>query len=105
MTGVSVGEDETARTILATFNETGELVDPHTAVALAAAARTPPIDTPTPMIVLSTAHPAKFPDTVEAAAGVTPVSLGAIEDKPERFERIAADAEAAKAFIRGFAKR
>ena len=35
--GEAVSEDETARTILATFNQTGELLDPHTAVGLAAA--------------------------------------------------------------------
>src|SRR5208283_3781817 len=62
MIGAAVGEDETARTILATLNETGELVDPHTAVGLAAAARIGPADPATPMVVLSTAHPAKFPE-------------------------------------------
>ena len=45
-TGQAVSEDETARTILSTLNETGELVDPHTAVGLAAAKRTPTGDTP-----------------------------------------------------------
>jgi threonine synthase len=69
--GVSIGEDETRRTIVVTLNETGELIDPHTAVGVAALrhvarARSMPI------VVLSTAHPAKFPDDVAAASGVTP---------------------------------
>ena len=108
MTGAAVSEDETARTILATLNETGELVDPHTAVGLAAAARVGPVDPTTPMVALATAHPAKFPQTVRAATGVDPVSprgADALAARPERFERVAADAEAVKALIRGFAGR
>jgi len=108
MIGAAVSEDETARTILSTLNETGELVDPHTAVGLAAAARIGPAEPTTPMVVLSTAHPAKFPETVLAAAGVAPVSprgADALAAKPERFERVAADAEAVKRLVRAFAKR
>jgi threonine synthase len=50
---------------------TGELVDPHTAVGLRAAALRRG-DATMPMITLATAHPAKFPDAVRAATGVTP---------------------------------
>src|SRR3989344_7329831 len=35
-TGVGIGEDETLRAIVSTLNETGELIDPHTAVAVSA---------------------------------------------------------------------
>ena len=64
-------EEETAATIRTTLRETARLVDPHTAVGLAVAekeARDPAM----PMIVLGTAHPAKFPDAVEAACGSAP---------------------------------
>ncbi|HWW48779.1 MAG TPA: threonine synthase [Xanthobacteraceae bacterium] len=64
-------EDETNATIHAVWNETGDLIDPHTAVALAVANRDAPADA-VPNIVLSTAHPAKFPDAVEAACGKRP---------------------------------
>src|SRR4051812_33988842 len=64
-------ETETAAAIRAAFREAGDLVDPHTAVALAVADRDG-TDTSVPNIVLSTAHPAKFPDAVEAACGVRP---------------------------------
>jgi threonine synthase len=64
-------ETETAAAIRAAFREAGDLVDPHTAVALAVADRDSS-DTSVPNIVLSTAHPAKFPDAVEAACGVRP---------------------------------
>ncbi|MYZ48562.1 threonine synthase [Propylenella binzhouense] len=66
----SCGEDETAATIRRTLRETGMLVDPHTAVGIAVAEHN--MDAQTPMVTLSTAHPAKFPEAVEAAAGVHP---------------------------------
>ncbi len=64
-------ETETAAEIRAAWCEAGELVDPHTAVALSVAERDSS-DTNVPNIVLSTAHPAKFPDAVEAACGTRP---------------------------------
>jgi threonine synthase len=64
-------ETETAAAIRAAWREAGELVDPHTAVALAVADRDT-TDTTVPNIVLSTAHPAKFPDAVETACGQRP---------------------------------
>ncbi|HZR87739.1 MAG TPA: threonine synthase [Bradyrhizobium sp.] len=64
-------ETETAAEIRAAWREAGELVDPHTAVALSVAERDSS-DTNVPNIVLSTAHPAKFPDAVEAACGTRP---------------------------------
>jgi len=106
MAGGSVSEREAADTILATLNQTGALIDPHTAVALAVATRTGPDDPSTPMITLATAHPAKFPEAVRRAAGVDPVrpaSIRRVADRPERAQRIGADVEAAKAAIRTFA--
>jgi threonine synthase len=106
MSGATVSEAETARTILSTLNETGELVDPHTAVGLTAAARIGPANPATPVIALATAHPAKFPEAVGAAAGVKPSaphSVFRLAGRPERMARIAADEGAAKALIRDFA--
>jgi threonine synthase len=104
--GASVDEAETSRTILSVLNETGELIDPHTAVGVAAARRTVLADAATPLVVLSTAHAAKFPEAVEAAAGVEPHAprgAGDLAAKPERFDRLPADAEAVKAYVRAFA--
>jgi len=64
-------ETETSAAIRAAWREAGELVDPHTAVALAVADRDV-ADSSVPNIVLSTAHAAKFPEAVEAACGVRP---------------------------------
>ncbi|MBV9995988.1 MAG: threonine synthase [Caulobacteraceae bacterium] len=107
LSGEAVDETETASVILSTLNETGNLVDPHTAVGLAAALRTTQDNPTTPMVVLSTAHPAKFPETVAAAAGVVPPAprwAADLEARPERFEKAPADAEAAKAYIRRFVR-
>jgi threonine synthase len=67
----AIGEHETEMTIRGLIEETGVLVDPHTAVAVAAARAENGIET-WPMVVLSTAHPAKFPETVERAWGHMP---------------------------------
>jgi threonine synthase len=104
--GVSVSEDEIRRTILATLNETGELIDPHTAVAVAALRKGEGLEAPT--VVLSTAHPAKFPDDVKAAAGVAPeLPRGSVSlaKRSERYDRLPADADAIKAYVRAFAER
>jgi threonine synthase len=71
----AVGEHETEMTIRGLLDETGMLADPHTAVAVAAAAESG--SGPWPMIILSTAHPAKFPEAVERACGRVP-------EQPER---------------------
>ena len=57
--------------------------------------------------MLSTAHPAKFPETVEAATGETPVmprTAAHLAGKAERFDRLPADAETIKAYVRAFAE-
>lgn len=103
--GVSIGEDETARTIVSTLNETGELIDPHTAVGVAALRH---VDLPGPVVVLSTAHAAKFPDDVAKACGAMPAlprGVANLADRRERFDRLPAEAETIKAYVRAFAER
>ena len=103
--GVGVGEAETRRALVSTLEATGELIDPHTAVGVAALARAQ--DTPGPVVVLSTDHAAKFPEDVAKVAGVTPqLPRGAADlaDRPERFERLPAEAETIKAYVRAFAE-
>jgi threonine synthase len=102
--GASVSEAETARTIVSTLNETGELVDPHTAVALAALRR---VGLDGPVVVMSTAHAAKFPEAVAKVSGVTPELPRGVADlakRPERFDRLPAEADTIKAYIRAFAE-
>jgi threonine synthase len=94
-------EDETAAAIRAAWREAGDLVDPHTAVALAVADRDN-ADSTVPNIVLSTAHPAKFPDAVEAACGVRPqlpAWLDGLMTKPEQVKIMTNDQVAVERFI------
>jgi threonine synthase len=80
-------EQEIAATIRTTLRETSRLVDPHTAVGLAVAekeVRNPAM----PMIVLGTAHAAKFPEAIEAACGVRPALPDWLADLPTRTERV-----------------
>src|SRR3974390_3045632 len=65
----------------------GYRADPHTAIALAVAEKETR-DPSVPMVVLSTAHPAKFPDAVRAACGVTPVLPDWLADLGQRPERV-----------------
>jgi threonine synthase len=75
---IAVDEAEVENTIRDVARETGYVCDPHTAVGLAAARRA---DTDgSPMVTLATAHPAKFPEAVEAATGKRP-------DVPARLEK------------------
>jgi len=77
---------ETATAIRKILETRGYLADPHTATAIHVADEIASTDTP--MIVLATAHPAKFPDAVAAACGVRPdlpAWLGDLMNRPERF--------------------
>jgi threonine synthase len=55
-----------------------------------------------PMISLSTAHPAKFPDAVQAATGIRPAlppHMADLFERDERITRVANDAESIKSLI------
>lgn len=83
----AVDEAGVAAEIGRTWREAGYLLDPHTAVGVAAARKGLESDPATPMIVLGTAHPAKFPAAVKAASGVTPALPSHLADLMEREER------------------
>lgn len=94
-------EDQTRATIRATLENSGELICPHTAtgVHVAAAHNSPG----TPMITLGTAHPAKFPDAVEASTGIRPPlppHMADLFEKPERVTRLPNDLASIQKFIR-----
>ena len=94
-------EEETAATIRTVRKEAGYLLDPHTAVAVAVAEKERR-EGAAPMVVLSTAHPAKFPAAVKAACGVTPDLPDWLADLGTRAERVTvlpADQGAVERFI------
>jgi len=77
--------EETAQTIRTVLSVSGYLADPHTATAVKVARENARRETP--MVVLSTAHPAKFPQAVKAACHVTPGLPSWLGDLMERKER------------------
>jgi threonine synthase len=104
--GAHASEAETARAIVSTYQASGELIDPHTAVAVHAAGVVGPKRRTTPMVALATAHPAKFPQSVENASGAapsTPRAVKALARRAEQVDRLPAEVEAVKAYIRDFA--
>ncbi len=97
----SFDDDATRAEIRRTHESTGVLIDPHTAVGVAAA-RDRRRDPSLPMVALATAHPAKFPDAVEAATGVRPPLpdfLGDLLDREERFTPLPNDVDAVRNFV------
>ncbi|GAB5536734.1 MAG: threonine synthase [Rubricoccaceae bacterium] len=97
VSGESVTDDETLATMRRVYEATGTIADPHTAVGLTAAQRRRQRGEIAPLIVLSTAHPAKFPESVELAIGQTPESparLAALWDAPTQVETIPATLDA-----------
>lgn len=82
-----VDETATGAMIADVRKETGQLVDPHTAVGIAAATARRG-DRSVPMVTLATAHPAKFPEPVERATGERPALPAHLADLFEREERM-----------------
>ncbi len=100
-TSARIDPDTMALTMRATWEESGELLDPHTAIGLAAAhASDLPADVP--IVTLATAHPAKFPDSVERATGhrpQLPSRVGDLFERSERYDTLPNDIAAVQAFI------
>lgn len=96
-----VSEDETEATIARMLAETGLVICPHTAVAVHAAGQRRG-DPAVPMVVLATAHAAKFPDAVEAACGIRPAlppHMADLYERPERVTHVANDLAAIEAIL------
>ncbi|NNE21502.1 MAG: threonine synthase [Rhizobiales bacterium] len=94
-------EQEVAQTIAETLAATGELLDPHSAVGYAVAKRMP--QGASPMVILATAHPAKFPQAVEGASGIhpaLPARLGDLMSRQERFVELDNDLTVIESHIR-----
>jgi len=104
--GFACADDATLAEIVATRAATGYLADPHTATALAAVRADRCRHVPT--IVAATAHPAKFPDAMRAAVGISPplpAHLATLYERPERFSMVPPDLAAIEARLRAFIAR
>ena len=100
--GASCNDEQTKATIKKVYQETGMLIDPHTAVGVYCAQQNKAEFNGTPNLVLSTAHPAKFPDAVEAATGIRPqlpARLADLFSRKERFNSLPNDLKTVQQFI------
>jgi len=99
--GARFDDIQTAEMIRTVQSECGELIDPHSAVGIAAG-RARHRDPALPRIALATAHPAKFPDAVEQATGIRPQlppQLADLHQRPERISYLPNDLALVQAFI------
>ena len=88
-----------ASTMAAELANSGYLLDPHTATAVHVAASA---SSASPIIILGTAHPAKFPDAVEQATGVRPglpAWLNDLMSRPEKFDVLPSDVKLVEDYV------
>lgn len=104
---VGVGDGLTAEMMKLALRRWGEVVCPHTAVGLEALHDDALANSPHPVVVLATAHPAKFPETVRAVLGIDPAlpeRVGDLYGRPERMTALPCAAEPIKEHIRACLK-
>lgn len=103
ISGFSISDAETRRTIKRVYKETGYILDPHTAVGIAAALKyRDQTKSTAPLIVLSTAHPAKFKEIVEPLIQKKvklPQQLSKIISKKKKAKLMANDYKKLKDFL------
>ena len=97
--------DETLTTITDIYQQTGYILDPHTAVGVKVARQLNQEagNNAATSICLATAHPAKFPDAVHQAIGIyppIPESLRDIDQRECRYKILPADTRTVKKYIR-----
>jgi len=102
----AASEGEARAAIRKVREESGYVMDPHTACAWVAAEKCTD-QAGTPRVILSTAHPAKFPDAMEQIIGERPslpARLGALLTDTERYPVLANDLAAVEAHVAGVAR-
>ncbi len=96
----SLSEEMTKSVISEMYKNYGALVDPHTAVGIGVTKKISPEEN---TVILSTAHPSKFPDVVMEATSIKPElpeNLKSILVKKEKYDRLPKDFEKVKKYIR-----
>ncbi len=93
--------DDMSRAMAWAHARADEILDPHTAIGLAAARRVE-LAPHIPIVTLATAHPAKFDDAVERATGIRPTlppRVGDLFDREERYDVLPATFEAVTEYV------
>lgn len=104
--GIVISDEETLAEIKRTYSETKIIIDPHTAVGVAAARRC--IDRSNPVIVAATAHPGKFPEVIKRALQLDiplPPALTEVMSRTKQSITMGTDFSAWKAFLRAHCSR
>ncbi|EIM26031.1 threonine synthase [Microvirga lotononidis] len=99
----AVNEDNVLAEMAETYRTTGYVLDPHSAVGTRAGRALLKQRPETPVVALSTAHPAKFPDAVERATGLRPAlppHMADLMERKESFTVLPNDQAAVERFIR-----
>ncbi|MGX1793122.1 threonine synthase [Microbacterium sp. NPDC055312] len=105
VSGTSTHDDRLA-TIRSVYDETGEIIDPHTADGVKVAREY--VEPEVPMLVLETAKPEKFAETITEAIGVElefSPELRAMMAAPQRVTEMADDEQTLRAFVAEHALR
>jgi threonine synthase len=95
-------DEQTQAEIARLYEETGEIIDPHSAIGIAAA-RACSQDPSIPVVCMGTADPAKFADAVEPAIGRKvpyPARLKKVLDAPEHFDVLENDLAVVQSYVR-----
>ncbi len=103
----AVDEAAVADEMKTVWQTTGYVLDPHSAVGVRAARELLRAQPEIPVVALSTAHPAKFPDAVKSATGQhphLPAHLADLMERKEQVTRIANDLSAVEALVRSRAR-
>ncbi len=93
-------DDQVRKDILSTYRTTGEIVDPHSMIGVSAARRE--AHDGVPVVILGTAHPAKFPDAIRDALDIEiglPDHVAGLLSMTERCTRLGNDPGQLKRFI------
>ena len=96
---VAINQQQTLAAMRDIKTRFGYVLDPHTAVGVAAAQQL--CGTEEPVLCIATAHPAKFPEAVEQATDIVPThpSLDALSGLAQRKQSLDADLPAVKHFL------
>jgi threonine synthase len=95
----SANDEETRAAIARVHKETGMIIDPHTAVGVAASLK---LGLKGPTILLATAHPAKFPEAIHQVIGITteiPPKLAGLMAQEERYTVLPNEVGTVRTFV------
>ena len=99
----AMSDDQIRRAISQTYQQTGEILDPHSMIGVAAGKLAGKLyGGDLPVMAIATAHPSKFPTTIKQAINIEPKLpdyLGDLMSRPTRCHDVMNESEAVKQFI------